>query len=536
MLYEKLMNLPQKTAGFMCQLPALRFIPTKKTGFQPEKIQEKQCGNIEWTDGKITLSWDGPHRYQYPIGRKVYKNGRVFLDLEVINIDGQIMGCAAKGNITVVFLWSGGSINVRFFQGKQPFVHITITSNLTGFMPLQLAAINKSVTKAALLFSDDFINRLILIDLDTANSDPNLWAVKTSETNQDLVGATIPNGFRSAPILAAVDFKEDERVDFFITTEHTSSLTPNYTTNEQSPEKWEYGKKYKFCYIGGDYYSELDPLWGVPDSGGQTYDDRATFRGTKYEAVTVKYDYVDSTFTSTLVESVNVSNNIGTQHFRAYNSTSQARTKSYSGQLWYGFMECGRDQPPQSAYLTSLPISSPGSSSSTNSESATENAYLTFTVDLDLRHDLIATLKFTKNGSTLYTIKIGGDVKHQESKALPMDFDSYYSWFLKLFPYSIYASPFYTFFAVPDPNNPSQTDKYPVLYESGNYNCWDRYANMMQLTLNETGLDKTRLESGQFKFTYAGLNPVGTVYKKANALAEDVTFTETEYLNLIGVV
>jgi hypothetical protein len=160
-------------------------------------------------------------------------------------------------------------------------VHITIASNLTNFYPLQLAAINKSVTKSALLFSDDFTNRLILIDLDTANSDPNLWAVKTAESNQALEGATIPNGFRSAPILAAVDFKEDERVDFLMVTEYTEEYIITPTTNESTPAKWSYEWKRNGCYYNGLY------IW-EDESGFAEADALATFRWTRYNGVTKK--------------------------------------------------------------------------------------------------------------------------------------------------------------------------------------------------------------------------------------------------------
>ena len=528
MLYEKLMNLPpQQVAGFVVY-PPLLLVPTKKTGFLPEKPKVKPCGTIDWTDGKTTLTWDGSHRYQYPTGRKVYKNGRVFLDMDALNIDGQIMGCAAKGNITVVFLWTG-SINVRFFQGKQPFIHITIASNLTNFMPLQLAAINKSVTKAALLFSDDFTNRLILIDLDTANSDPNLWAVKTSESNQVLEGATIPNGFRSAPILAAVDFKEDERIDFLMVTEFTDQVTNTTNVNESAAQKWSYGNRYNFCWWHGDYYRDSNPNFAL-------FDAIADLRGTGYEGVTNKSNYLDVTYTNARTTNMSVTRNMETQHFRNYNGSFQTRTISYTAQAYYGFVECGRDQPPQNHYNSSFPQYSGGSSNSTNSESSNETAYLTFTTDLDLRYDLIATLKFTKGSAMVYTIKINGEIKHQESKALPVDFSSYYSWFLKLYTYSIYASPFYTFFAVPDPNNPGQTDKYPVLYESGDYACYDRYGNAMITALPYTGINKTNLEGGSFTFTTAGFSSVQTVFKQANPTANVQTFDETNHEVLNGVI
>jgi hypothetical protein len=136
----------------------------------------------------------------------------------------------------------------------------------------------------------------------------------------------------------------------------------------------------------------------------------------------------------------------------------------------------------------------------------------------------------------LYTIKIDSEIKYEETKALPIDFNDYYAWFLKLFPYSIYASPFYTFFAVPDPNNPGQTDKYPVLYESGDYACFDRYGNAMMTALPYSGINKTKLEEGTFEFTKAGFSSVQTVFKQANPTATVQTFDETDYDVLIGVI
>ena len=145
--------------GFIYQTSAgQRFLKSNKNGFalQDSAKPVANCGNIDWTDGKNLISWQGMHRYSAPVsglGAVIYKNNKEF-DFSGL-VSGFLAGAAFKNSVFIVF-WidAGNELNYSFIN-QLGEVLATDSLGIIGSF-LQIVAVSPDCTKAAFIYSPPY--------------------------------------------------------------------------------------------------------------------------------------------------------------------------------------------------------------------------------------------------------------------------------------------------------------------------------------------------------------------------------------------
>lgn len=262
-----------------------RLLPSGKQGFAPadKPLAGEKAGNIDWTNGNKTVTWQGVHRYS----RVDYNTGQsVYMDKVEYNFNlGRIAGAAFKGDIFIMFTFHASALTAYFLAKDKTVLGSQVIGTYTELT--QIVAISPDCTKAAFIaipVGQAGVQTVVVeLAINFGDKTVSTSSATTQDVADDLQWLDMQNGLNGSraarTIVNCVDYGADNAKKTFdvstsISVEESGvdygySIVEDYPFGSGHIEKNTYTSVYK--RIGSSTYSGIGDFATIAmDLGGTT--------------------------------------------------------------------------------------------------------------------------------------------------------------------------------------------------------------------------------------------------------------------------